>query len=317
MHKKLLAVILSVLSFMSFSTVFAEPVTKEVYYEKNVTIQDTKKDQNFLLSLWDAETGGNRLWFEEKRLLVKSGRIETFIGDSNSLDNVDFSQQMWIQVELKEKNNRYTVLGKRDMLGVVPYALWSDSLGTLLQPSADRTSLIIGKGYSPKYRLYNDMPDSLMISFMGHESDNVPEVFVQHGRVGINTATPDEALEVHGNLRVSGQGAPGQGNLYVTGNTAVAGSLEVNAASTFKDVKVSNLTTENNAIINKTLTVNGISKLQNNATINGELTVAGVANLISNANIKGRLNVGQTSAFEQTVGIGINSPLALLHVKGS
>jgi len=41
------------------------------------------KTYTFRFSLWDAETGGNKVWEEEKVLKTKSSVISTYLGEVN------------------------------------------------------------------------------------------------------------------------------------------------------------------------------------------------------------------------------------------
>jgi hypothetical protein len=74
------------------------------------------------------------LWEEEKTIklaFADKKTVRTYLGEINPLDGVDFSKQLWVQVEKKEKNGTFTQIGVRDMLGVVPYALWALSPGAV------------------------------------------------------------------------------------------------------------------------------------------------------------------------------------------
>ena len=57
---------------------------------------------------------------------MKGSHLRTDLGDTVSLDSVDFSQQLYVQVE-REKDGIFTVLGTRDTFYVAPYAIWSTS----------------------------------------------------------------------------------------------------------------------------------------------------------------------------------------------
>jgi N-acetylneuraminic acid mutarotase len=112
--------------------VWAEPVVKEIYFSKLTTLGNGTFTLKF--NLWDLEEGGNKLWEEEKTIklaFADKKTVRTYLGEINPLDGVDFSKQLWVQVEKKEKNGTYTQIGARDMLGVVPYALWALSPGAV------------------------------------------------------------------------------------------------------------------------------------------------------------------------------------------
>ncbi|MEW5743921.1 MAG: right-handed parallel beta-helix repeat-containing protein [Nitrospirota bacterium] len=106
----------------------AAAVTKQLYYQKKLssapTTSATATPVVFTFSLWDAETGGMRVWVESKNIAVVNTTrlISTYLGDAASFDSqmVDFSEQLWVQVE-----SNGAVIGTREKLGVVPYALFS------------------------------------------------------------------------------------------------------------------------------------------------------------------------------------------------
>jgi hypothetical protein len=103
----------------------ADPVQKLIQYSKKTTFSFTLNTYRF--SLWDAQTGGNEIWSEEKQIDPKGSTITTDLGDVESLDAVDFSQQLYVQVEKKNKNGSYTAVGTRDTFYVSPYAIWATS----------------------------------------------------------------------------------------------------------------------------------------------------------------------------------------------
>jgi len=126
----------------------AEPVVKEIYYQKKVSL-GAGKTHDVKFSLWDAETGGNEVWSEEKTITLVSGYIQTYLGEVTPLTGVDFSQQLWVQVENKTKSGTFVVAGTRDMFGAVPYALYSESSGAVLNTDSwlhSDTNTFIGVG---------------------------------------------------------------------------------------------------------------------------------------------------------------------------
>ena len=105
--------------------VWREPVKKEIYYTKKASLSGT---QTLRFSLWTADTeGGEEIWSEEKSMKVTAKTIMTYLGDKTPLDGVDFSQQLWVNVEQKRKDGSYKVIGTMERLGAVPYALWGGS----------------------------------------------------------------------------------------------------------------------------------------------------------------------------------------------
>ena len=95
-------------------------------YQKTLTTQLTTSKKTTTVqvtfSLWDARTGGNELWHEQKGISADRSTtiITTMLGDTEPLPEADFNQQMWVEVDANGRT-----YGSRDMLRLVPYALWS------------------------------------------------------------------------------------------------------------------------------------------------------------------------------------------------
>jgi len=74
------ALIVFVLSILS--TAWADPVIREIYYQKKTTLT-YPKTYTFRFSLWTDETSTDPLemvWSEEKPVVMKSGTIKTYLG---------------------------------------------------------------------------------------------------------------------------------------------------------------------------------------------------------------------------------------------
>jgi len=103
----------------------ADPVENQIHYVKKTGLAHPHK-YTMRFSLWDAPTGGSEVWFEEKEIALKGPNIKTYLGDTTTLDGVDFSQQLWVQVERwKASTSTWVVVGLRDTFSTVPYAAWA------------------------------------------------------------------------------------------------------------------------------------------------------------------------------------------------
>jgi len=124
--KSLAAVIFLGVIFWLISFAWSGPIKPLIYYTKTEKGLGNKT-YIFRFSLWDAGTDGNMVWEEEKTLTTKKSTISTLLGDINTIDGVDFSQQLWVQVEEKQGDGSYDLVGEREPLAVsgVPYALWA------------------------------------------------------------------------------------------------------------------------------------------------------------------------------------------------
>ena len=122
MNKKafLTLVLVGLISLICLTPASSAPIEKKLYYTKKTTLT-YPKTYVFKFSLWDTDIGGEiPVWEEEKPLKLTSATIKTYLGDRESLDGVDFSQQLWIQVERMKPDGTYLVIGPRDRFQVVP-----------------------------------------------------------------------------------------------------------------------------------------------------------------------------------------------------
>ena len=125
MGRKSLGMFVSlVLMFWLVSPIWSAPMKPVLSYSK-VTTGMGNKSYTIRFSLWDADESGNMVWGEEKTLTTKKSVINTYLGEVNSLQGVDFSQALWVQVEIREKDGTYKLVGERDELTGVPYAMWA------------------------------------------------------------------------------------------------------------------------------------------------------------------------------------------------
>jgi hypothetical protein len=125
MKKKSLAMFISLVVMCWFlSPTWSAPIKPVLFYSK-VAKRTGSLSYTIKCSLWDADEGGNMVWEEEKTLKTKISVINTYLGEVNSLQGVDFSQTLWVQVEIKQKDGTYKLVGERDELTGVPYAMWA------------------------------------------------------------------------------------------------------------------------------------------------------------------------------------------------
>jgi len=113
----------------------AAPV-KEILYTKKTTLV-YPATYTFRFSLWDsadpADPSGQMVWSDDNVVMTLNGaKIVYSLGSNAVLDGVDFSQQLWVQVDrwVRSKGVWKPVSIIRDRLGVVPYALWSEKSST-------------------------------------------------------------------------------------------------------------------------------------------------------------------------------------------
>jgi len=87
-----------------------------------------------VFTLYDAETGGNKLWTEtHASLTVTSGNLNALLGSVNVL-NIPFDQEYWLEVQIESET-----LSPRYRIASSPYAYAAER--SLLQPCPGNTEL--------------------------------------------------------------------------------------------------------------------------------------------------------------------------------
>jgi len=135
-----ICMILGIIACSFPSSVFADPIYPAISYTKTVP-KNCSKGCTVRFSLWDASQGGTELWNEEKVVIIKKKMLTTALGDTVSLETVDFSEQRWVQAEI-QVDGSFIPLGTRDPLRPAAYALYSP--GT--PGSGDMTGVTAGTG---------------------------------------------------------------------------------------------------------------------------------------------------------------------------
>lgn len=78
--KRLLTIIIVFTLLLFASTAMADPVLKQIYYQKTTSLYYPKK-YTFRFSLWDnpATGSGTMVWSEEKQITLTSNKIKTYL----------------------------------------------------------------------------------------------------------------------------------------------------------------------------------------------------------------------------------------------
>jgi hypothetical protein len=92
-----LFVVSMVMVLVGATVAWAEPIAREIYYQKKTTLA-YPATYTFRLSLWDTGTvdTGVSVWEEEKEVKITSALIKTYIGTVTPLDPADFTEQLWV-----------------------------------------------------------------------------------------------------------------------------------------------------------------------------------------------------------------------------
>jgi hypothetical protein len=106
-----------------------EPPYKEINYSKYVDIKCNPCI--FKFSLFNDLN--EPVWMEEGvEIELDRKYVNHYLGSIKSLEGVDFSQQMWVQTEVRsDEEEDYEIVGERDQLEMVPYSFYADSVGSV------------------------------------------------------------------------------------------------------------------------------------------------------------------------------------------
>jgi hypothetical protein len=96
----------AVLALFVSTLAWSDPIAKEIYYQvkTNLTYPAT---HTIRFSLWDNDVDGNELWSEEQQINLTGPTIKTYLGAVNPLDEVDFSQQLWVKTQRRKVDSTY------------------------------------------------------------------------------------------------------------------------------------------------------------------------------------------------------------------
>ena len=132
--------------------------------------------QTVTFRLYDAATGGTKLWEETQTLTVSQGLFSTLLGSATPLGLI-FDQPYWVEILVGTE-----VLSPRQPLAASPYALRADQVsGPLDLNTNSSTALRIRNGTAEVFN-----------------------VDATTGNIGIGTVTPGSKFHVVGNESVTG-----------------------------------------------------------------------------------------------------------------
>ena len=144
MKTKIVLATVSVL-LIAMTSAFAAPTLQIPYTKKTTLVYPKTYTFKFLLCTDPNPSSGtgNCVWDETKDIALTGASIKTTLGDTNTTPlPTDFSQQYYVQVQRLKKGVFVDVGTARDMLMVVPYAMWSltsDAGGGVIDPTVIQT----------------------------------------------------------------------------------------------------------------------------------------------------------------------------------
>ncbi|MBU3700063.1 MAG: hypothetical protein FGM33_08655 [Candidatus Kapabacteria bacterium] len=94
---------------------------------------------NVTAELYDAETGGNRVYTTTMPVVVVRGVFNMIIGENDPLDGVDFKKQLWLDIQAPDA----LPFSKRTQLTTAPYAFMAQSAVVAGGLSPDATGAVL------------------------------------------------------------------------------------------------------------------------------------------------------------------------------
>lgn len=148
------------LAVMVLTTPAGAEIPKTMAFQGRLTDSNSRPldgNQSVTFRIYDATTGGTKLWEETKTLAVSAGLFSTLLGSATPLA-LSFDRPYWVEIQVGSE-----LLTPRQPLAASPYTF--------------RAQQVEG------------------LSFL-------------NGNIGIGTASPGEALEVNGRVRIGAGGTP-------------------------------------------------------------------------------------------------------------
>ena len=263
-------------------------IPRYINYQGKLTDADDNPvtgDISATLRIYDAETGGIALWTEAQTVTVTRGIFSILLGNVEDLDDLDFNDPYWYSVEIEGDGE----MTPRQRLTTVAYAINADKLD----------------GY--------DASDFLTVD----ATEGTTTGITVSG--GLITAGANEDIELNptgtGNIIMTIDTSSGDfkitdgttnwlhvdndtGNVTISQNLTVGGTIYGNIASTGGDSTFASITVTGASDLQGNLDVGGNADITGNLDVTGALTATGATTLSSaldmNSNID--LDYSGTSA---------------------
>ena len=228
---------------LNSALIFGQNVPKTINYQgvlKNssgVIVDDGSYDITF--KLYDAETGGTEIWIEAKEVNVENGIFSTQLGSSNPI-NLPFNNVYWLGVSigsedeliprLKLTSVPYSFMTMNVMDGAITAAkIGNNELVKSVNGLKDNVNLVAGSNVTitPDGNNLTIAASGGVVSgsgtvnhipfFDGTNTLSSSTIYQSpgSGNIGIGTVSPEEKLDVTGNVKVSGNINP-QGGISAT-----------------------------------------------------------------------------------------------------
>ncbi len=113
----------ALLALLVSTLAWSDPIAKEIYYQVKTNLA-YPATHTIRFSLWDNDVGGNEVWSEEQQINLTGPTIKTYLGVVNPLNEVNFSQQLWVKTQRRRSDSTYKDL-KMERLSAVSYAMFA------------------------------------------------------------------------------------------------------------------------------------------------------------------------------------------------
>ena len=275
------------------------------------------KNYDLVFRIYDASTGGTKLWTEQQTVTVDKGNFSVLLGEgvfigetrnnlSTLFDSATASDR-YLEITVKGITAGVdTILTPRLRLAPAPYAFLAAKATTAVTAGSatnvDGAGIITGT--IADARLSANIPKlNSPNTFTAAQTINGTLTAATLGVTG--AATVGTTLGVTGATTLTGNTTVG-GTLAVTGNTTVGTTLRVTGATTLTGNTTvgGTLAVTGNTTVGTTLGVTGATTLTGNTTVGGTLGVTGATTLTGNTTVGGTLAVtGNTTVGNSTAGV--------------
>ncbi len=154
--------------------------------------------------LYDALTGGNAVWFEDRSqqagdlIPVTNGLFSVLLGSSTPLTSLNFDQTLFLEVQIcGTASSTCEILSPRKKLGTVPAAFEADRVDGLSSEQFLRSDAINSTSTASTFFTITQSGAGKIAEFFGPNSTSVLSV-LSSGNVGIGTTSPSAMLAVRG-----------------------------------------------------------------------------------------------------------------------